>query len=250
MKKHKLGLRFALLLVGSLLAGGVLGLLIGFGYESIGPVLLLMQLWLQRAALWLMLAAGAVCGAVAVVWYQKGKRAATIALAGDGEDEAVFDAADQYYANGMGALNVLTVLSFVLFGVSVSAFGTAQNVGAVLLPVLPFFVLVFGTMAAQSKFVKATKQLYPEKQGSLLDTKFQEKWYDSCDEAERRQIGDAALFAMKTTGRAIVWLFVVLILLGVLTDVGVLPILTLGTVWLVQAVSYHNAATKGQKKKK
>ena len=68
MKKHKLGLRFALLLVGSLLVGGVLGLLIGFGYESIGPVLLLMQLWLQRAALWLMLAAGAVCGAVAVVW--------------------------------------------------------------------------------------------------------------------------------------------------------------------------------------
>jgi len=250
MKKHKLGLKFALLLVGALLVGGAVGLLIGAGYDSIGPVLQLAQLWLQQAALWLMLGAGIVCGALAAMWYRKGKRAAAIALAGDGEDETTFDAADRYYAHGMGALNVLTVLSFVLFGVSVSAFGTAQNVGAVLWPVLPFFVLVFGTMAVQSRFVKATKQLYPEKQGSLLDTKFQEKWYDSCDEAERRQIGDAALVAMKTTSRAVVWLFVVLILLGVLTDVGVLPILTLGTVWLVQTVSYHNAATKGQKKQK
>lgn len=250
MKKHKLGLKFALLMLVALLGGGAVGVMIGAGYESIGPVLQQMQVWFQQAALWLMLAAGGVCGALAAMWYQKGKRAAAIALAGDGEDEAAFDTADQYYANGMGALNVLTVLTFVLFGVSVSAFGTAKEIGAVLLPVGPFFVLVFGTMAAQSRFVNATKQLYPEKQGSLLDTKFQEKWYDSCDEAERRQIGDAALFAMKTTSRAIVWLFVVLILLGVLTDVGVLPILTLGTVWLVQAVSYHNAATKGQKKKK
>ena len=92
MKKHRLGLKFALLLVGSLLVGGLLGLLIGFGYESIRPVLLVAQVWLQRAALWLMLAAGGVCGALAAMWYQKGKRAAVIALAGDGEDEAAFDA--------------------------------------------------------------------------------------------------------------------------------------------------------------
>lgn len=250
MKKHKLGLKFALLLVGAMVVGGVMGVLLVIGDKSIGFVLLEGQKLLQHAAFWLMLAVGAVCVSLAAVWYRKGQKIAVVALAGDGEDEAAFNAADQYYAHGLGALNVLTVLSFVLFGVSASAMGSMDDPLTTLWGVPVFCVLIIFGMVGQGRFIKATKQLYPEKRGSVLDMKFQEKWYESCDEAERRQIGDAALVAMKATGKAVLLLFVVLILLSMVMDIGVLPILTMGTIWLVQTVSYHNAATKGQKKKK
>ena len=37
-----------------------------------------------------------------------------------------------------------------------------------------------------------TRRINPEKQGSVYDTKFFEKWVDSCDESEQRQMGQAA----------------------------------------------------------
>ena len=74
--------------------------------------------------------------------------------------------------------------------------------------------------------------------------------YESYSEDEKRQIGDAAQVAVKTTNKAVLLLFIVLILLSMVMDVGVLPILTLGTIYLVQVISYHRAAIKWEEKQK
>lgn len=39
--------------------------------------------------------------------------------------------------------------------------------------------------AIQQKAVNLTKEINPEKKGSVYDTKFQDKWLENCDEAER-----------------------------------------------------------------
>ena len=44
---------------------------------------------------------------------------------------------------------------------------------------------------AQQKVVDLERKMNPEKHGSVYDAKFQKKWFESCDESERRQIGRA-----------------------------------------------------------
>ena len=43
----------------------------------------------------------------------------------------------------------------------------------------------------QQKIVDLERRINPEKRGSVYDMKFQKTWMDSCDEAERAQIGQA-----------------------------------------------------------
>ena len=83
----------------------------------------------------------------------------------------------------------------------------------------------------------------------MLDGKFQKQWYDSCDEAERRQVGEASYRSMQAMGRAILALFVVLTLLGLVLDLGVTPFLVLGALWMVQTASYHRAVQQTDSKK-
>lgn len=57
MKKHKVGLKFTLRMVGALLVGVVLGICAVLGGEVLQPALVAVQRFLQRQAALLMLAA-------------------------------------------------------------------------------------------------------------------------------------------------------------------------------------------------
>ena len=63
---------------------------------------------------------------------------------------------------------------------------------ALLVNVAVFLVVMAVITVLQQKVVDQTRRLNPEKQGSVYDRKFKEKWLASCDEAEQRQIGQAA----------------------------------------------------------
>lgn len=68
---------------------------------------------------------------------------------------------------------------------------------------------VFISIWIQQKVVDLSKEMNPEKKGSVYDIRFQSKWMDSCDEAEKMQVYQAAYSAFKVTNIAfmIVWLF-------------------------------------------
>ena len=54
-------------------------------------------------------------------------------------------------------------------------------------------------IASISHGVDAAKKTNPEKTASVYDTKFQKKWLDSCDEAEKIMIGKCAFKAYAAT---------------------------------------------------
>ncbi|MBC5580695.1 DUF3169 family protein [Anaerofilum sp. BX8] len=255
MKKHKVGIRFALALLGGLLVGGVLGFGAAVGRDALGAGFIAAQRFLQQNALWALLLCALAALSVAWAQYAAGRRHAAAALAGDGEEnEAAFERADRCYAAAMSAVGILNVASFTLYGVGMSGFSSVvaleQGAGRLLALTAVFMALVFGCIYLQSRFVRATKELYPEKRGSVLDSRFQKQWYDSCDEAEQRQVGEASYRALQAEGRAILLLFVVLMILGLVLDLGMTPVLVLGTLWMVQAVSYQRAARQtGQDKR-
>ena len=75
-------------------------------------------------------------------------------------------------------------------------------------------------LAMQGALVRATKRLYPEKQGNVLDLKFQKEWFGSCDEAERQLIWQCGYQSMRVTSRAMLAFFVLLVIFGNAAPIG------------------------------
>lgn len=55
--------------------------------------------------------------------------------------------------------------------------------------VAAFIAVMVETIIIQQRCVDAVKRMNPEKTASVYDVKFQRKWMDSCDEAEKLMIG-------------------------------------------------------------
>ena len=91
---------------------------------------------------------------------------------------------------------------------------------------------------AQQKAVDLTRRMNPEKRGSVYDTKFQKKWMDSCDESERRQVGQACCRAYMVSSRFCLGLWLALAILSMVFEVSILPTLVLLLVWGVMQVTY------------
>ena len=82
------------------------------------------------------------------------------------------------------------------------------------------------------------RRINPEKRGSVYDMKFQKTWMDSCDEAERAQIGQACYRAYMVGTKACVFLWVVLLILNFVFGFGLLPIAAVLVVWGVMQTVY------------
>ena len=84
-----------------------------------------------------------------------------------------------------------------------------------------------------------TRRMNPEKQGSVYDTKFKKKWFESCDEAEQKQIGQAAYKAFNVVSTACPILWLALLVLSYAFDFELLmPTFIVCFIWLLMQVSY------------
>ena len=249
MKKHRVGLRFAGMMGISLLIGLGIGILVGVGGGWIAAGLDWLGWALALAAPALMAAAG-VIGLGAAGWaLRSGNRWAAAARLDETElddaaqaaQEEAISRADRRYGIGMTAVSVALVLTLTLFGLW--AQGAAAGLGT-LAAVAILLAVSFAALAMQGALVRATKRLYPEKQGNVLDLKFQKEWFGSCDEAERQLIWQCGYQSMRVTSRAMLALFVLLVIFGNAAPIGPLPMLTLGALWLVQTLSYQLTALR------
>lgn len=89
----------------------------------------------------------------------------------------------------------------------------------------------------------------PEKRGSVYDTKFQKKWLESCDESERRQIGEASCRAYMVTTRVCIGLWLVLVMLSMVFEMSLLPVFVLTVIWGTMQVTYVLACIRLSKGK-
>ena len=90
----------------------------------------------------------------------------------------------------------------------------------------------------QQRVVDLTRRLNPEKQGSIYDLKFKKKWMDSCDEAEQKQIGQAAYKAYNVLNAACPIVWVMLMFASFLFEISLLPAFVLVVLWGILNVSY------------
>lgn len=241
--------KFILIFALSLVVGLVLGFTMSFlEFENFEALLAAFwRFFTTRLAGWLLCACPVAELAVGLPLYFNAKNQ----MAGwDGEDESVSDAVEQKLSVCIWITSMTTVLSFFLaaghFAGMAGDIFLQASMGPVhvFLGLGAFLVNLFITMVFQQKLVDATKQLYPEKRGSVYDTKFQKKWMDSCDEAERAIIGQCAMKAYRAMSTACLVLWTVFVMGGMFFNGGFLPAMAICVVWGVGQSVYSYWAIK------
>lgn len=219
----------------SLLAGGVIGFLVGFshvfGLDTAGFARRLDEAILTATPWGIPVTSVPVLGA-AFLLYRSAARKFTAWDGGD-EDETS-QAIETLLSWALLLSSVQLLINFFFF----AALSTVRpEEGA--FPVVGLFILSCGLVVfAQQKVVDLERRMNPEKRGSVYDMKFQEKWYGSMDESERQQLGQACYRAYMVTSRFCIFLWLVLVILSFIFEMSVLPVFVLLLVWGVMQVTY------------
>ena len=162
----------------------------------------------------------------------------------DGEDETFSNEIETKLSVGIWLTGLATILDFFLAAALFSGFLDMEGNPARVAPVSffgglgAFLVTLYVSAVLQQKIVDATKRLNPEKHGSVYDTKFQKKWLESCDEAERAIIGQCAMKAYQAVTITCLALWAVLGLGGMFFSWGFMPAMTVCIVWGVSQSVY------------
>ena len=237
--------KYLLILFVAAIFGGILGFAAGWvGHDNLSEVIsTAVADGLIAAAPWALLVTSVVSLALILGLYRSAKALFT---GWDGEDDDAMDRADE-------KLNWALLIAAAQLVLDMFFFGVAENGGSPLggiVGFVSFIVSVFLLVFAQQKLVDLTRKMNPEKQGSIYDTKFRKKWFESCDEAERNQIGQAAYKAYNVVSTACPILWGVLLLLSYAFNFSLLmPTFIVCFIWLLLQVSYCLEAIRLGKRK-
>ena len=225
--------KYLLILFVAAIFGGVLGFAAGWvGHDNLSEVIATAVTdGLTTAAPWGLLATSVVSLAL-ILWLYRGAKA--LCTGWDGEEDDVMDRADEKLNWALLLTAAQLLLDMFFFAAALSA----HNMTA-LWSALFFVVSVFVLVFAQQKLVDLTRKMNPEKQGSIYDTKFRKKWIESCDEAEQKQIGQAAYKAYNVVSAVCPILWAALLMLSYAFHFELLmPTFILCLLWLLLQVSY------------
>lgn len=239
--------RFIFFVVIGVIIGGVLGYLLGkirpealtAGLKSAGVF------FGAHIAPWLMMAMAVIMPIVCISIYRSCKK---LLAAWDGEDEAVYSTADRKLSLVIWITSSALIISFFLIAATYSegfaALDGDRSIVALFGGIAAFLAIMIESTVIQQKCVDTVKQLNPEKKASVYDMKFQKKWLDDCDEAEKALICKCAFKAYSATNTVCVILAIVLAVCAIVFDIGFLPSLTVCLVWLINLSAYCKEAVR------
>lgn len=187
--------------------------------------------------------------AVATI-YRKSRR---IFAAWDGEEEESLSRAETWMSYALWLTSVNTIWNFFIYAAAfVTGIWEDINAGTgfnqVMLFSAEFLAAIFVCIIEQQKLVNLEKEINPEKYGSVYDVKFQKKWEDSCDEAEKLAIYKSGYRAYKIVQRECSILWTVCMLAGFIWEIGVLPVLLVSVIWATLTTGYCMEAIRLSKK--
>lgn len=159
------------------------------------------------------------------------------------EDEFLLDKVELKLSYIMLLLNIMYV--FLLLIINCIMIYENRNIIFKIIEIIATFVIF---IYIQQKVIDFTKILNPEKKGSVYDLNFRKKWLDSCDEAERFHIGNASYQAYIITNMACIILWLILIFMQNIFEIGLLPSCIVLIILVILNCSYIIASIKDSKK--
>lgn len=222
--------RFLKILLVAAVFGGAVGFVSGFLADAGMGDSLAEQLnaLLRLTAPWGIPVSGVLTLGVGAVLY---RRASRQFASWDGEDEGTPEQAEQRLNWVLAATMLQTLLNFFFL-----AAGTRTKFALLIVAEL---LVSFGAATwLQQKTVDLIWKMNPEKRGSIYDVHFQKTWVDSCDEAERAQIGQASYRAYQATSTACIVLWVVTVIANLYFGTGLFPVVLVLVLWGILQGTY------------
>lgn len=188
------------------------------------------------------------------VVYRNSRKQYDLWKAANEEDDEIIDKIEERLSYIMLFTAINIILGFFFFGMGgmslpfskingdLSTFKAVCFVGG-------FLLCMISSTLIQKKMVNFEKEINPLLKGSVYDTKFTEKWLDSCDEAIKLEIYKSAFKAYTAVSTTCVILWVICVLGYDLWDFGVMPMVMVIIIWLVQTIVYCMASIKESKSK-
>lgn len=198
---------------------------------------------------WLLLAEAVIMPAVCIPIYRSAKK---MLAAWDGEDEEIPNAIDRKTSIVIWISSAALLLSYLLLAATYSGtfadypnelikiFASDARFISFCVGLLAFLAVTFEAIRIQQKCVDIIKRMNPEKTvSSYYDTKFQKKWLDSYDEAEKIKIGKCAFKAYSITNSLCATLSAVLAIYALFFDIGFLPSVMVCLIGIVNLSVYQ-----------
>lgn len=242
--------KFLLLALAGAFVGGVIGFLFAkYGVNWLADEMKAAGVFFGRyVSSWILLAIAVIMPIAVIPVYKNVKN---LLAEWDGEDEEVCDIAERKINIMLLITSIAMICNFFLIAATYSGgfaiFESGEKERMLALGVVAFLIILAECIIIQQKAVDITKIMYPEKTASIYDVKFQKKWVESCDEAEKIMIGKCAFEAYKVTNKTC-GILAVLLAIGAFTfDIGFLPSFVVCLIWLVNQCAYCRGAAKGSK---
>lgn len=242
--------KFILITVISSLIGGIIGFCAAiYGLNTLADSMRYAgEFFCTYIASWLLFVAAVIVPAVCVPIY---KSANKLLSSWDGETAEISDAIEKKISIVIWITGTAIIISLFLISASYSggfdSFENKDNMVSFVTGIVGFLAILIETIAIQQKCVDTVKKMNPEKTASVYDTKFQKKWVDSCDEAEKILIGKCAFRAYSATNNICVTLASVLAICALIFNIGFLPSLVVCIIWLVNQSAYCREALRYSK---
>lgn len=257
VENKKAGKAFIVIMIAALLLGAFLGFIavimanrMESGNLTAEMVSMFVMKGLAMAAPYVMWLTGAAALGYGIFAIKKGKKEFA---QWDMEDEAVIDKIDTRMNIAIVLSNNILILAYFLFAAHTLAVvrNFYRNGIMFILTLLAMVIIITGYLLLQQKMIDFVKEMNPEKKGSVYDMKFQDKWMNSCDEAEQIMIYKAAYKAYAKVNTLCMGLFVFFFFLSIILKLGLLPIaIVLGIMVYSQLVYLSEAAKYGKHQKK
>ena len=242
--------KFMLIMVISLLVGGSAGFCSAkYGLNSLSDGMKSTGAFFGTyIAPWLMLAIVVILPVVCVPIYRSAKK---LLYSWDSENEEISDTIDRKLSIVIWVASAAFILSYFLIAASYAngfeTFETENNIVPFFIGIASFFAIMIESVIIQQKCIDSAKKTNPEKTVSVYDLKFQKKWLDSCDEAEKIMIGKCALKAYAATNTACMVLSIVLAVCALVFGIGFLPSFVVCLIWIVNQSVYCKEALRHSK---
>lgn len=220
--------------------GGILGyLILSKGNEVLGLMALINRLgnWVIGNIFWFQLSLAVMVFIIVGYQFYKAfllvKNKAPYLSIEDDEKEDQFEEQLDQHLNIILTLNSTHfILSFILFGLALDP----RNIflmGSVILFILTAFVEQIFSLF----LIRMIQKSDPRRKANFHSSKFSKQWFETLDEAEKKQLYKASYKSFEISQSAITLGFLLLIVFKDVLYTGNLPIVILGSIWLTQVLS-------------
>ena len=233
--------KFAAYMAAALIIGVLLGVGMGFaklngmdmtGHTVLNAIFFALPYGIPVVTLFILVV-------VAVIYHRSKK----VFLAWNGEDEECMDAVEKQLSCALWLSSINMIWNFCLFGMgfcldNAESMEVHYELETSMLLIGVFVAGLIILTIEQQKLVNLTKEINPEKKGSIYDVKFQKKWEASCDEAELFAIYKSAYRSYYITQRLCIILWLFCIIGGFVWGFGAVPVLLVSIIWGTMITSY------------